>query len=223
MSDKKLEITQNSINVLLDPKSISQKNIWEINVIEILEALISVLNKSSDKDLKIAGMAALSSSLIHKMKVETIFSLHKPQPVAKKITHKKHNVDIKVLDIPYRHETTYPVTLNELLEVLGNLTNSITNPIIHNKKIEPIEPVPYFKEHLISYENIIKEYEEVIMNNFQTKQILFFNDITSELKPIEAIRCFLAALFLAKDEKIELVQTDVDIKISLMINAKNKQ
>ena len=58
MTDKKLEITQNSINILLDPKSISQKNIWEINIIEILEALICVLNKSRDKDLKMAGMAA---------------------------------------------------------------------------------------------------------------------------------------------------------------------
>ena len=221
MTDKKLEITQNSINILLDPKSISQKNIWEINVIEILEALICVLNKSCNKDLKIAGMAVLSSSLIHKMKVETIFSMHKP--VTKKVIHKKNNADIKMLDIPYRHETTYPVTLNELLEVLGNLINSITNPITHKKKIDLIEPIPDFNKYLISYENIIKEYEEFIMNSFQKKQIIYFNNISTTLKSREVVRCFIAILFLAKDKKLELKQLDDDIEISLIYDAENKQ
>lgn len=221
MTDKKLEITQNSINILLDPKSISQKNIWEINIIEILEALICVLNKSRDKDLKMAGMAALSSSLIHKMKVETIFSMHKPAP--KKVVHKKNNVNIKILDIPYRHETTYPVTLNELLEVLGNLIGSITNPITHKKKIDLIEPLPDFNKYLIPYENLITEYEELVMNSFHNKKIIYFNNISSTLKSREAVRCFIAILFLAKDKKVELKQLDNDdIEISLINNAENK-
>lgn len=214
MVEKKLEITQDSINILLDPKSISQKNIWEIDIIKILESLINILNKSRDKDLKMAGIAALSSSLIHKMKVETIFALQKPV-VKKTIRHKNKNTNIQILDIPYRHETTYPVTLNELLEVLENLINSIVNPTTNKKKIELIEPVPEFNEYIISYEDAIKKYEKLILDNFQTNKTLFFNDIISKLKSKDAILCFLALLFLAKDIKVELEQANDDIKISL--------
>ena len=57
-------ISQEPVNVLFDPKSVAKKDVWEIDLIQILNLLIKILDKTGKKDLKVAGMAALSSSLI---------------------------------------------------------------------------------------------------------------------------------------------------------------
>ena len=72
-------------------------------------------------------MAALSSSLIYRMKVESIFALQKAAMEKKPLTNRR-DVDINILDMPYRHESTYPVSLDELLDLLENLIGSIANP-----------------------------------------------------------------------------------------------
>ena len=70
----KIGISQAPINILFDRENISKKDVWEIDIIKILELLIKILNQTGKKDLRVAGMAALSSSLIHRMKVESIFA-----------------------------------------------------------------------------------------------------------------------------------------------------
>jgi segregation and condensation protein A len=123
----KLSISQAPVNILFNPSTISKKDVWEIDLIRILDVLIQILEKSGKKDLRVAGMAALSSSLIYRMKVESIFALQKAA-MEKKPMQQRTDVDIELIDIPYRHESTYPVTLDELLNLLENLIGSIANP-----------------------------------------------------------------------------------------------
>ena len=68
-------ISQEPINILFSPSSVAKKDVWEIDLIQILDLLLKILEKSGRKDLKVAGMAALSSSLIYRMKVESIFCI----------------------------------------------------------------------------------------------------------------------------------------------------
>ena len=76
LSENQIEnISQAPVNVLFNPNTVIKKDVWEINIIQILEILIRILKKADKKDLRVAGMAALSSSLIHRMKVERIFAL----------------------------------------------------------------------------------------------------------------------------------------------------
>ena len=107
-------IAQEPINVLFDPKAVVKKDVWEIDLIQILNLLAKILEKTGRKDLKVAGMAALSSSLIYRMKVESIFALQKAA-MEKKPSFQRTDVDIELIDIPYRHESTYPVSLDDLL------------------------------------------------------------------------------------------------------------
>ena len=95
-------ISQAPVNVLFNPNTIAKKDVWEINIVQILEILIQILKRSDKKDLRVAGMAALSSSLIHRMKVERIFALQK-MAMEKKDMKQRSNVDIQLLNIPYRH------------------------------------------------------------------------------------------------------------------------
>ena len=109
--ETKSEISKVPINILFDPDGVKKRDIWEINLIEILSMLTNILEKADKKDLRIAGMAALSSSLIYRMKVENIFALQKAAMENKPI-RQRSDIDIQMLDIPYRHESTYPDSLN---------------------------------------------------------------------------------------------------------------
>lgn len=213
----KAGISQAPVNILFNPANITKKDVWEINIIQILELLIQILNQSGKKDLRVAGMAALSSSLIHRMKVESIFALQKAAMEKKPLTQRV-DLDIDLINMPYRHESTYPVTLDELLNLLENLIGTIANPRSRRGKQLSFEPLeaPDFKDYFISLENIIGKYEELITNKISSVGSGMLKDIIISLDTIDSIRCFFAILFLARDQKVELEQVEDDIKITLI-------
>lgn len=209
-------ISQAPLNILFNPAIVTKKDVWEIDIIKILELLIKLLNQSGKKDLRVAGMAALSSSLIHRMKVESIFALQKAAMETKPL-RQRSDINIELLQIPYRHESTYPVTLDELLGLLENLIGSIANPRSRRggqMSFEPLE-TPDFKDYFISLENLIGKYQELIVSKISPTGSGLLRNIVADLEPIDAIRCFFAILFLAKDQKVELEQIDEDIKITM--------
>ncbi len=213
----KIGISQAPINILFDRENISKKDVWDINIIQILELLIKILNQTGKKDLRVAGMAALSSSLIHRMKVESIFALQKAAMEKKPLTQRV-DLNIDMINMPYRHESTYPVTLDELLNLLENLIGTIANPSSRKGRSLNFEPIeaPNFKDYFISLENIIEKYEELITNKIKTTGTGMLKDIVTDLDTIDSIRCFFAVLFLARDQKVDLEQIEDDIKITLI-------
>ncbi len=218
MSDDSLpnDLSQAPVNILFNPLNVAKKDVWEIDLIEILNLLIRILEKSGKKDLRVAGMAALSSSMIYRMKVESIFALQKAA-MEKKPIRQRQDPNIDLIDMPYRQESTYPVSLDELLSLLQNLIGSIANPQTRRGRkleIEPIEP-PDFEEYFISLENIIGKYEDLLIRkiNSGTNSL---QKIILELDTIDSIRCFFAVLFLARDEKVEVEQEGEDISLYLV-------
>ncbi len=215
--ETKAEISKIPINILFDPEGVKKKDIWEIDLIQILTMLIKVLEKADKKDLRVAGMAALSSSLIYRMKVENIFALQKAAMENKPIKQRS-DIDIQMLDIPYRHESTYPVSLDELLDLLENLIGTIANPRERRSnqlKFDPVE-APDFKKYFNNLENIIGEYQDLILRKLEPNGTALLASITKDLDTTDSIRCFFAILFLARDEKIDLLQVDDDIKVTLI-------
>jgi segregation and condensation protein A len=215
--ETKAEISKVPINILFDPEGVKKKNIWEIDLIQILSILIKVLEKADKKDLRVAGMAALSSSLIYRMKVENIFALQKAA-MENKPMRQRSDIDIQMLDIPYRHESTYPVSLDELLDLLENLIGTIANPRERRSnqlKFEPVDP-PDFKKYFNNLENIIGEYQDLILKKLEPNGNALLATITKDLNAKDSIRCFFAILFLARDEKVDLMQVDDDITITLI-------
>ena len=211
------EISKVPINILFDPEGVKKKDVWEIDLIQILSLLIKILEKADKKDLRIAGMAALSSSLIYRLKVENIFSLQK-SVMENKSFKQKTDVDIQILDIPYRHESTYPVSLDELLDLLENLIGTMANPRERRSnqlKFDPIE-APNFKKYFNNLENIIGEYQDLILKKLESSGTALLESITNDLGVTDSIRCFFAVLFLARDEKVDLLQIDDGIRIPLI-------
>jgi len=217
-------ISQDPVNILFNPSVISKKDVWEINLIEILKLLIKILEETGKKDLKVAGMAALSSSLIYRMKVESIFALQKAAMEKKPLINRR-DVDIDILDIPYRHESTYSVSLDELLDLLENLIGSIANPRSRRNRqldFEAIQP-PDFKEYLLPFENLVKKYEDLIIRKIRGTGSGLLKQIVTDLNSLDSVRCFFAILFLARDQKVELEQIDDDIQVTLIDDTIKKE
>ena len=215
--EQNLSISSAPVNILFNPLSDAKKEVWEIDLIQILNLLIKILEKSGKKDLRVAGMAVLSSSLIYRMKVESIFALQRAA-MEKKPLKQRTDIDVELIDIPYRHESTYPVSLDDLLGLLQNLIGTIANPQSRRNKqveIEPIEP-PDFQEYFISLESIIGKYENLIIRKITPEGWGLLQNIIIDLDEVDSIRCFFAILFLARDQKIELEQVEDDIKITLI-------
>ena len=215
--ETKSEISKVPLNILFDPEGVKKKDIWEIDLMQILTMLISVLEKADKKDLRIAGMAALSSSLIYRMKVENIFALQKAAMENKPI-RQRSDIDIQMLDIPFRHESTYPVSLNELLDLLENLIGTIANPRERRSNQLSFEPVdvPDFKNIMNNLENLIPQYQDLILKKLESNGTALLASITKDLDITDSIRCFFATLFLSRDEKVDLLQVDDDISITLI-------
>ena len=216
-------ISQDPVNILFNPSIISKKDVWDINLIEILKLLIKILEETGKKDLKVAGMAALSSSLIYRMKVESIFALQKAAMEKKPLINRR-DVDIDIIDMPYRHESTYPVSLDELLDLLENLIGSIANPLSRRRGQLDFDPEPPdFKEYLLPFENLVKKYEDLIIRKIRGTGSGLLKDIVIDLDSLDSVRCFFAILFLARDQKVELDQIDDDIQVTLIDDTIKKE
>jgi len=217
-------ISQDPVNILFNPSVISKKDVWQINIVEILKMLIKILEATGKKDLKVAGMAALSSSLIYRMKVESIFALQKAAMEKKPLINRR-DVDIDILDIPYRHESTYSVSLDELLDLLENLIGSIANPRSRRNRqldFDAIQP-PDFKEYFVSFEDDVAKYGSLIIRKIRGTGSGLLKQIVADLDSLDSIRCFFAVLFLARDQKVELEQIDDDIQVTIIDDITKKE
>ncbi|SVD71398.1 uncharacterized protein METZ01_LOCUS424252, partial [marine metagenome] len=48
-------ISQEPVNILFNPSVVSKKDVWDIDLIEILNILIKILEQAGKKDLRVAG------------------------------------------------------------------------------------------------------------------------------------------------------------------------
>jgi segregation and condensation protein A len=76
-SDAKKRIAEPPLNMLFNLSLIAKKDVWDIDITMLLQMLLNIINTTGKKDLRVCGIAVLSSSMIHRLKVESIFRLEK--------------------------------------------------------------------------------------------------------------------------------------------------
>lgn len=217
----KKSISQPPLDLLFNPSVLSKKDVWEIDISLLLEMLLKLINNSGKKDLRMCGIAALSSSLIYRLKVESILQLEKISKTKKgiEVLDIKPIPNLKPIEIPFRIEPTYPVTLEELLHVLENMINNLANPKPRRNQLN-LESVETFNfdEYLMKFEKILQSYENMIFDIVSADKSVEFKNLTLKMNQIEIVRCFIALLYLAMKRKILLEQKDDQILISLNEN-----
>ena len=217
----KKSISQPPLDLLFNPSVLSKKDVWEIDISLLLEMLLKLINNSGKKDLRMCGIAALSSSLIYRLKVESILQLEKISKTKKgiEVVDIQPIPNLKPIEIPFRIEPTYPVSLEELLHVLENMINALANPRPRRNQLN-LESVETFNfdEYLMKFEKILQSYEDMIFDIVTADKSVEFKNLTLKMNQIEIVRCFIALLYLAMKRKIFLEQKDEEILISLNEN-----
>ena len=126
--------------------------------------------------------------------------------------------DLNAIELPFRFESTYPVSLEELLQVLENMIFEISNPDSRRKKLT-IEPVQGFDfdQYSQKFEQIIRQYEDKIFGIVKVDHVVMFRMLISKMGALEVARYFIALLYLVTKGKINLEQSEEseDIKITI--------
>ena len=211
-------ISEPPLSLLFNPSLLTtKKDVWDIDVTMLLDMLLKLIGKTGKKDLRVCGIAALSSSIIYRLKVESIFRLEKIAMQRKGVDeHQQYQSipDLNPVEIPFRIESTYPVSLEDLLQVLENMISELANPKPKKKQLD-LEPVESFDfdQYLIKFEHILQRYEDMIFDIVSADGEAIFKILVAKMEPIEIVRCFIAVLYLAMKGKIDLVQIEEDLKI----------
>src|ERR671933_352401 len=146
-SDSKKLIAQPPLNLLFNPSVLVIKaDVWNIDIALLLETFLRVINSTGNKDLRICGIAAVSSSMIYRLKVESIFALEKIAMQKKGLDDPNNQQPVPQLnpvELPFRIESSYPVSVDELLHMLENMIIELANPRPRKKQVE-LEPVQTF-------------------------------------------------------------------------------
>jgi segregation and condensation protein A len=173
--------------------------------------LLNILERIQYRDLRICGVAALSSSMIHRIKVESIFKLQTlSEKKSKPLTH---NDEIPInnlapITIPFRYESSYPVSLQELLSVLENMVSNLTESGVRKSRlsIEPVEDFS-FDEYFVKMEEILAQFETVIRGRLLEHENELFSKLIADMDPLSSARCFLAMLYMALKGSITIEET----------------
>ena len=207
-----IEISKPPLSMLFNAAA-RPKDAWEIDLVLLLDILMKKLEASGKKDLRKAGMAALTSSIIYRSKVESISRMQQAA-MEKKPLVRRTDVDIELIEIPYRHESTYPVSLDDLLGMLENLIVSIEKSRQKARSsLEPEHP-PAPEEHLVHFEDMVRRYEQDIAERLQAAEFVLFQDMIKMMDELDSVRCFFACLFMAGRSEISLEEIEGDIKIT---------
>jgi segregation and condensation protein A len=203
-------ISKPPLDLLFNPSILSKKDVWDIQVRYLLEMLLKLISDTGKKDLRVCGIAALSSSLIYRLKVESIFRLEKIAMMRKGIESSEDDKPVPVLrpiEVPYRIESTYPVSLEDLLHVLENMIMDLANPRKTRKQLS-LEAVQSFdfNDYLVKFEQVLQSYEDMIFDIVSADKFLLFRKLTEKMDKIEIVRCFIAVLYLALKGKITISQ-----------------
>ena len=200
------------LNLLFNTSLLGKQNVWEINISTLLELLLKIINSSGKKDLRICGIAAWSSTLIYRLKVESIFHLEKLSLEKKNFASstEKEIPLLKLLDFPFRLSSTYPLSLEDLLNVLENIISSLHTPNLKKRNPIELEPVEIFDfdHYLVKFEKILEEKEAFIMHSLRFTDTILFSKFIEKLERLEIARIFIALLHLAMKGKIDIVQID---------------
>ena len=201
------------MNLLFNPSLIDKQDIWQIDVVKLLENLLKLLATTGNRDLRVCGVAILTSALIHRLKVESIFRLDKianqrnenNKAKEKKDDEKVPIPEISTLTLPFRKETSYPVSIDDLLLILENMITELTNPDVRKKTIdlEPIVTID-FQDYLIKFEKVIEEYELKLFEKISVVKEMIFNDFVFDMNELDIARYFIAMLYLTMRNKIEI-------------------
>lgn len=164
-------------------------------------------------DLRLCGSAALSSALIYRLKVESLF-------LFEKLKVKRQIVDRGeppyLLDLPYRYELS-TTSLEDLVSTLEGILEEVLTyePMEKRPKPSIMESDPIFEVDTFStqIQQALADLKLDIANALRLQKTILFSEYVKNMDLLGKIRTLLLLLFTANDGLIKLIQQEEEILI----------
>lgn len=216
-AQRKKELSRPPLNLLLNPDGNKINKPWEVDLERLLTTFLQLITQSQFLDLRLCGSAALSSALIYRLKVETLFLLDKIKEA------RMQRIDISgevplLLEMPFRQEV-YSTSIEDLVSTL----ESILEDIIRGKRKQQertnllLEPEFTFEpdQFLNKIAEQVNEFRISVLSEIKKLHSFLFSEFSKEHDALEKAQFFIFFLFLAMEGTVLLEQTEnEDILIS---------
>ena len=199
------------LNLLINPESIKSKKPWDLDITKLLDIFLSIIETSELLDLRLCGSAVISSALIYRLKVETLFLFEKLKLKKKPIK----SIEPPLFDMPYRHEL-YSTSLDDLMSILEQIIKKV---IVARKKEEDTqlvttpEPILVVDPFSLHIKEMLSSFRYALLNELKKKEEIFFSEYVRGMQFLDSIQSFILLLFVATEGTINLEQVGEDIRI----------
>ena len=208
---EKSDLSKPPLNILINPTEMKTRKPWEIDLQELLEMFIKIIEQMETPDLRLCGSAALSSALIYRLKVESLFLFEKLK-IKRQITGRLDPP--QMLEIPYRYELS-TTNLDDLVSTLESILDEMISQQIKKPKTSVIEVEPIIEVDIFSVQiqKALKELKRDIGNLLREKKRILFSEYVMNMNTLDRVRTFLLLLFIANDGLIRIIQDEEDMLI----------
>ncbi len=211
-ANNKKQLSRPPLNLLLNPEGNRITKPWEVDLERLLTMFLDLINRSDFLDLRLCGSAALSSALIYRLKVETLFLLDKIKEA--KMRHSEFSGDVPLLlEMPFRQEV-YSTSVEDLISTL----EAILEDIVHGKRKQNertnllLEPEVIFEpdKFLNKISELVNEFRVKVIAELREKGEFLFSEFSKASEALEKAQFFIFFLFLAMEGTVALEQTPQD-------------
>ena len=205
-------LSQPPLNLLINPKIARRGKPWEIDISDLLTIFIDSISSKGNPDLRLCGTAALSSALLYRFKVETLFYFEKLKAQRPKI-HREGPPSVIVL--PFRYEL-YSTSIDDLINTLERIIEEASKQDAKKQSISDlVNPDPQIEldKFVVKIEELVKDFRQELVNQLHNNDEMLFSELTKNKSTLDQARSFLLLLFVAVEGLVILDQMDSDIII----------
>lgn len=215
MSELKARLAKPPLNILVNPTTLRGKRPWEIDLEALLDMLLQLLAEVEPLDLRLCGTAALSSAIIYRLKVETLFifeALRARRPV------QSGERPPGFLQLPFRYELP-STTLEELLTILERVLREAAKAT-ETKRAPPEPPLDLMAQEAIedsveeNLEALLAPFREMVAQRLRELSRVLFRELARGLDLLGRVRLFMALLFMANDGHITLWEEEGELVVA---------
>ena len=198
------------LNILVNPQAIKKQKPWDLDLANLLEAFLSIIKNSESLNLRLCGSAIVSSALIYRIKVETLFLFEKLKIKREPV----QSIEPPLFEMPFRHEL-YSTSLEDLISALERIIKEVTEEQRKEKHERLIEAEPLLEvdDFFLNMKELLSFFRSNLLSALENKGEIFFSEYVRRMKLIEALQSFILLLFVVSEGFIILEQVDDDIKI----------
>ncbi|MBS7655472.1 hypothetical protein KEJ50_03120 [Candidatus Bathyarchaeota archaeon] len=202
-------------SILFDLLRISKLKPWQIKLTEILNDFLNKMKEFGEIDFPASGIALLSSSIIHRMKSESILEMEEPP---KPPQTKLEEPNLPPLPPPLIKFEYAPISISEILKALEKTLEKEKKVfLIKNEALSPPIVIEQLDEFLLNIKDYVNKFYFTLASKAENGKPIYFTELIQGQPLLQIIRCFLMLLFLANEGKIIIAQEEEkkDIKILL--------